>query len=360
MKISPTNTTITTALTKHENKTVKTLLMAFSSGVGMAALKDKLVESGYRADAQNGMKPVRIPRAQQEEIVRTYAEYSDEFIKKREETLSKKDINKFLEFININPKLGKKMFNEHFNKLLNTFLLLKDNRGFNELNNIFNKNKPTMKVIDNLVSGNFSPETIKTVKNWKKSWTGALAQDKLRNMSIPEHREVEVGNFIKKLSSCLDKQSLPEKMTLYRLEGKDVLENIRVGNNKKLDLARILTKAENSQNFNVAEKKIREFVLDHEITGVQKGFMSTTLDKSFAEGFDNKIASQKNNQNILWTFTTTKGVKGMFIEGLIPQNSLEFEQEILVQKGSTFKIEDIKYNKRLKMWEISAKLSGSK
>ena len=125
-------------------------------------------------------------------------------------------------------------------------------------------------------------------------------------------------------------------------------------------MARILTKAENSQNFNVAEKKIREFVLDHEITGVQKGFMSTSLDKSFAEGFDNQIASQKNNQNILWTFTTTKGVKGMFIEGLIPQNSLEFEQEILVQKGSTFKIEDIKYNKRLKMWEISAKLSGSK
>ena len=229
---------------------------------------------------------------------------------------------------------------------------------FRNINKLFSQNTDMMKMVDNIVSQDMSPDFMNTLKNWKDGVTLAAAQNALRGVTPDKNISDKTKKVIKTLSEGIDKSTLPENIKLYRIEGKDSLKNVTLSNGKQIDLGKMLKDAELSRNFKKSVNKIREFVMDNEITAHQKGFTSTSIDKSFVETFDTPFASPLSRQNVLWTFTTTPNTKGIFVEGLNASEYAGYEQEVLLQKGSKFEINDIFYNWTNGMWEISAKVSN--
>ena len=134
------------------------------AGIEIANIREKLTQNGYKEGHFESMVPSAISQPQADEIFKKYGEYTDSLLELKKGKLSKADIKNFSNFINTNPKLGKKMFEENFNTLLNTFLILKSNIKFKNINKIFAQNTEMMKMVDNIVSQDMSPDFMNTLK----------------------------------------------------------------------------------------------------------------------------------------------------------------------------------------------------
>ena len=268
------------------------------------------------------------------------------------------DIKKLNQFLNIDKKTGRKILNENFDDLMDTYMTLTASPVFN-LNSKISQNKELYTLITNVITTPFDKNKIESVYNWKgKSHTGVAgtAQSFLR-----EHKTgmpAEAQEFTDNLSKAIDTQKLPESITLYRREGMEVLKTIMAHNDRKINLALVMQEISKMEHPEEELKKLKEFILDNEITAVQPSFMATSIDKDLVNHFEGPKGPDGGDANIIWTFNVAPNTKGLYIEALNADGTAFNEQEVLLQKGTKIKIEDIDYNKFNGMWKIKATVSN--
>lgn len=149
------------------------------------------------------------------------------------------------------------------------------------------------------------------------------------------------------ISKFLNKESLKNKMQVYRGEGGfGVFKSVDLGNGK--NLKQVLEEFTNKiETEKLPEKETQEFaykvILPNKIK--QERFMSTAIEQSAAEKYAEKV---------LWKIDVPAKTKASFIEGYNVER--ESEAELLIQMGSNLLIRDAKYDFDNKRWEIYANL----
>ena len=322
-------------------------------------IEKKLVECGFKKEFET-LEMQYLPNEYSDSIREKYGLYAENIIKNRfNKKFSREEIQRFSNFINTNAELGKKMFNNNFDKLLDVYITLSKHPNFHTTKELFSKDKNLLKMIDNLVSEDLSPEFMDCVYKWKgKANKGVAynAQQQLRHRSEKKLESTE--RFIKHLSEGLETQILPENLTLYRREGKESLKNVVLKNGETINLAKIMTDISGMERPETRVDELREFVMDNEISAIQPGFMSTTIDKNLMKWFKGVPGPDMAEPNVIWELRTTANTKGAFLEGLNADAFACEELEVLLQKNSKITIEDIQYNKYHDKWYINARVSN--
>lgn len=360
------------------NPTVQTAVISTAAASAIAAVslvkpfeisekivKEKLTQKGYQKNSEGNLCILRLSDEQKNKIYQRYGDkYTQSLVWKIEnEELEPKDLKNFTDFINIDKKLGKEMFDKHFDNLYNTYLILKSQNRFGNINEKFKNNKDIYKLVYNIVTADFDKELVDNINKWKgKSNIGdaGTAQELLREnfghygARLPESAQ----NFTNKMSKIIDTQTLPETITLYRREGMEVLKDVKLADGKHVNLAQMMKEVANEKNPDEKLKQLKEFILDNEISTIQPAFMSTSIDKDLMTSFRGPQGHDGGEPNVIWTFNVMPKTKGLYIEGLNASNTASSEQEVLLQKGSKIELENIEYNKYHDLWKINAKVSN--
>lgn len=273
------------------------------------------------------------------------------YIKDVQKGISEKNIKRMKNVLNSDKELGFDIYNNHFEKFADTFVLLpkatiKDmqyHKGIFKMVCDIAKTSPDINVYHDVC---LYQGKSRTEGNISKRMQDALRSGK-------PIKDDEVNEYANRLQKLINNYTVPEDLTLYRGEGYEVLNNLQLENGKKINLGKLMKDAAKSGD-NEKIEKIREFILDNEITAVQPAFMSTSYHWEMPDALHN---------GIIWELTPQKGTKGLFLDALNIKDTSIFgnsknEQEILLQKGSKLKIEDLFYNQERKLWKIKATVSN--
>ncbi len=152
-------------------------------------------------------------------------------------------------------------------------------------------------------------------------------------------------DFIEKYINLFE---VKKDFNVYRGEGGyGILNSVEIGNGK--NLAEFLDEVYSS----LAERSLQDnYIADIEsavrlilsnVKIVQSRFLSTAMVEK---------ATDKYAKKILWKIKVPKGTKGASIESFNVER--EAEAEFLMQKGSMFKVTNVKYNPNRKIWELEA------
>ncbi|MBR1754234.1 hypothetical protein IJ732_05290 [bacterium] len=332
-------------------------------GVSVADIENKLIKKGYQKNDDECLE-IALNDAQKERIEKKYGDSYASFViwNQNATEFSKKDIEDFSEFINIDKKLGSEMFNKHFDDLVDTYIILKCQNRFVNLNDKIKKNPDMFKLIYNVVTTDLNKDYANAVCNWKgKSNVGVAgtAQNFLRENAnkYGVHMPESSQNFVENLSKLIDEKSLPESIKLYRREGMEVLSDVKLQDGKHVNFAQMMKDVANSDNKDEKLQELKEFILDNEIVATQPAYMATSIDKDVVKSFKGPQGTN-GNSNVVWNFSVKPNTKGFYIEGVNANSVASKEQEVLLQKGSKIKIEDINYNKYHDEWQIDATVSN--
>lgn len=165
----------------------------------------------------------------------------------------------------------------------------------------------------------------------------------------------EINKQINAISSFIDTQKIKTPARLYRGEGIERLSNVKLKNGKTVNLAEMMASARGDQN---KINKIREFVLDNSLEATEKGFMSTTMDKSIALDFASPKPSDTGRvPKMVWILDTKPNTKGAYLDPLNLGGKASFEKEVLLQRDSNIKIKDINFKDGL--WYVKGEVSNT-
>lgn len=316
-------------------------------------IEKKFTENGYTKgvakDENNKEYPYLIKTFNENEktsLKEKYGDFYEHHMGMVEEPLYEYDLDNMKNFLNIDKKRGKKIFNENFDDFLHTFLLIKNNGRLRVINEDRDKNLFTC--VANIAENPMNAQTRKDFSDYQgKTYNGGIVtkmQKYLRGQSPLYKFSKDVQNHIKNMSQYIETQPLPENMKLYRGEGYEILSKVQLNNDKTVNLGKMMENALTSKNENEI-KKVKEFIQDNELVAVQPSFMSTTT-----------IGKMSYIDNIMWEFEADKGAKGIYLEGLNTGNVSSRLSEVLLQKGTKINIIDAEIvdNK----WHIRAKISA--
>lgn len=366
---------------KVSKPTVQTALMSSvaASAIAAAALakpktvkeittneiEKKLVQKGFIKNDEDNYVIKKLSDEQKERINKRYGENNARhlFWGYENNEIEPSDLKKFKDFIDIDKKLGSDMFNNHFDNLLDTYLILKTQNRFCNINNQFNDNPDKYKIVYNIIKTDFDDGLIENLGKWKgQSNVGdaGTAQTYLREgpekfgIELPESTQ----KYLDKMTKLIDTQPLPETTKLYRREGMEVLKDVKLQDGTHINLAQMMKDIAGEKHPEEKLNKLKELILDNEITATQPGFMATSLDKELMATFKGPDGPDGGYANVIWTFDVAPNTKGFYIEPVNSSLCLSTEQEVLLQKGSKMVIEDIDYNKYHDKWAIKAKVSN--
>jgi hypothetical protein len=310
-------------------------------------VENKLLQFGYEKKGENYLIKT-LPKEELKFYEETTGRGADVYLK-NVMNLSKEDTASFKEFLNINPKLGNKMFNENFENLLITFCNVKFNNQLNKLKH----DKNFYNLITNIITNPPSYETKVSLNNYKgKVYEKGIAKDAqkyLRDKAVDSNVDTsdDVKKFIKNISSYIDTQKLPENMHLYRGERLYIMQNAQLGNGNTINLAEKMQNAAESKNYQNIED-VKSFIKNNDITVTQPAFMSTSVNQD--SGFERK-------DWIFWDLTTDANTKGIYLDGL-NTSFYTFQEELLVQKGAKIKIKDVSYDANKNIWYLKGNVSN--
>ncbi len=348
-----------------------------SKTLSVKDVEKKLIEIGYTKD-KNGVLNRKLTEEQKTKIEKDYAElYYRDGISKipmyktienfYETPIYPIEIKNYIQFIGMDKKQGMDVFKNNFEKSFKVFQNITQN-GYSYENLKNNKNIYQMVINYIKTEDNDPVNTTITLEDYKYDCNGGVAnyaQELLRTGKF-EHEKfwLDTGRLTKEqieklkqktteyannLADIIDKQIVPEGLILYRGDGYKSLSEVKLDNGKSVDLGAMMNAAKNSGNKNEIDK-IKEFVLDNEITAVQPGFLSTSVSKDGVQEF--------TGGGILWKLQPEPGTKGHYMEITNLTGSFPKEQEILLQKGSKMKIQDINFDSKNGFWIINAKVSN--
>lgn len=277
----------------------------------------------------------------------TFKDLTPEFLPEHTK-YTKEDINEFKKFLNADTKLGNHILKNYFPEAVNVFSVLK----YNNKTQVYKDKNLYSAVMNLIMSSPKEDEHLSILKYKGKTYDLGVASDSqkylrenYKDKSISPSAEVKT--FIDNVASFLDKQVLPEKMELYRGERYGVFENVKIGD-KSINLGEMMQSAAQSKDYNEIEK-VKEFVLNNEITVTQPAFMSTSA---------NKDTALERKNGIFWIFETEPNTKGAYLEGL-NTSFYTFQDEVLLQKNSKIKLMSCDYNSDENIWCIRAKVSNT-
>lgn len=182
-----------------------------------------------------------------------------------------------------------------------------------------------------------SREQMAAIMNYKSVGFKELNRSIINGSLTPQQQQ-----FSDTISQMIDKHIIRKPMKLYRGEGLGILKKVTASDGETLDLGKILGQARKEGNLDETVKKL----LDKNLGVKQDAFMSTSLSDRFWG---------RNSLN--WELDLEPGSKGVFLETLpIAEGGREFE--VLMQKGSKMKIQDIKLKEHPSgpQWYIKARL----
>lgn len=316
--------------------------------VSVNDIEKKLTENGFVKDEYGEFSKTFSPE-EANELSNKIGPHINEYRKIFKTPLQKETLILFKDFLNIDKEKGAKLLEKNFNKTLTTFLILGYNGRLKSFIDKCKENKNYFGLIENIANCDIESH-LKSIASYKTdtlcSINFVLRKQYADNTKIPSHMQTEINN----ISNCINTQPIKNPIKLYRGEGYEVLSKVKLENGKTLDLAKLMLKAKESNNPQKI-KKVRELILNHEIKAFQPGFLSTSTNKRIGEKF-------ACSNCILWEITTKPKTKGVFVEGLNITGYYSSEDEVLLQKGTTLKINDAKYDKETKNWIICAEASN--
>lgn len=306
--------------------------------VSDSALDKLFAENNFRKD-QHGRVFKKLTHSEARQIERIYGDtIAAQSVKDCYKPANKGIQNSFREFLEIgdNYAIAKK----NFDSMYTGFSILYDKfPDYAQFSAFLKENPAYTQLIQNMALNSPKSKAVyEALDNYKGS--GYLKINKaLRDKTTTPTPEVQ--NQIKLISSFLDTQEIKTPIKLYRGDGYEVLNNIKLKDGSSVNLGAAMVKAGLSRDEKQINK-IREYVLNHDITAHQPSFMSTSIDKSAVyDGFLSEVSNGK--RNVLFELKTKPNTKGAFLEQLPGREFLAQEKEVLLQKGSDLRISDVKF-----------------
>lgn len=312
----------------------------------------KLIENGYKQDNSGIMKKV-LEKQEKQILNQKYGFYAHYFKKMLSMPLSPKTINEFNNFVKSGGEIGKKLLEKGFTTLLSTFFILRKSNCIEDFEAKSYQNPETFKLIENIANNDLNKKTFKSLSVYKGkvyTGTGQYIQEALR---IGKTHSKRIQNHINNISSYIDKQTIPDSIKLYRGESLHAnLMHVKTDSGEEINLGHKMFLASKS-NDNKEINKIKEFILDNEITFKIPAFASTSINKNVAIDFT-KSCSFDNR--VIFNLDVSPNTKGVFIESLYTKGKFKHQNEVLLQKGSEVKIKSLDYDKENGIWILNGKV----
>ncbi len=171
-----------------------------------------------------------------------------------------------------------------------------------------------------------------------------------------------VKGFIDDLSSLIQRQEIPESITVYRSEGflyvnnsdnnYGCLRNCQLSNeyNGKT-MAQVMSEISAMSDPAMRQEaylKLRQHLLCNSCLATNERFMSCSL-------FPTR---QATTGDVAWEITLPKGTHATYIQGNIPTNEYGTECELLLQRDSNVAITDIVFDNTRNLWTIKATVTN--
>lgn len=160
----------------------------------------------------------------------------------------------------------------------------------------------------------------------------------------------DVQKKIDAITTYLNLFETKKDITVYRGEKSfGLFDIVKTPDNIKLsDILKFYDNHLISSNFdessiNYANKLVNTLIVGTKIK--QSRFLSTAMQQKATEQYAKKV---------FWKIKVPSGTKGASIESFNIERTAE--AEFLMQRGSSFKINNITYNKRRKIWEFEAEI----
>lgn len=312
-------------------------------------IEDKLVQHGFEKNEEGKFKK-NISSKKEEELKQKMSFFVKNYKKYFEKPLQDYTIDWFKDFLNIDSNVGHKLLNKYFDNTFLTYMILGHNCRLKTFMEKCREDKNYFGLIENIANSDME-NSIYSFASYKMDSSSDMNNElrkKAKNpeYEIPEHLKKDIDNF----SSYIDTQVIKNPIKLYRSEGYEVLQAVKFGDGKIINLAKIMHDANEKDKENELVNQIREFVQDNKLTAIQAGFMSTSMNQERGSDFFKK--------GFIWEITTAPNTKGVFVEGLNISSRYPSEDEVLLQKGTTLTINDIKFDKKEKRWTVFATASN--
>lgn len=326
-----------------------TLVKPAKKDITVEDIEQKLIERKYKKSSDGSLFKKVSPK-EKAQIEEKYGSFADVYRYTLMKPVTKEDLKEFKDFLDIDKKSGQKMFNENFDQLYISYSILKRSGAYKNFVETSKKDKKYFELFSNIINANLDENAMKVFTSYKTDSTSSMNFE-LREKS--QNRKHKIPEGIQKkldaISSYIDTQKISKPIKLYRGEGFQVLNGIKMKNGKTLDLGKMMLEA-SLINDRKKINKIKELVADNEITTIQSGFLSTTMNKNVSDKFA--------RDQVVWEFETEPDTKGIFIEGLNMFGIYADEEEVLLQKNSKITLTDIDFNSDNGVWYIKAKVSN--
>ena len=321
-------------------------------------IEHKLFDLGYKKDKNHSLRKI-FSEKEKEDLKEKYGKYSEDYKKILETPVTKKDLIKFKHLLEIDKTSGKHMLDNNFEKTFQTFCVLNKN---NNIDGLIRQGRAGFNLVKEFVQneelGKDATEDILDYKLDSHYGKGRAIQVALKEKYFDKDFKVEpdVQKYIDNISGTIDKHTLPKGLNLYRVEKpRATLENVSLKDGTNVNLAQMMLDASKSGNPEEIAK-VKEFVLDNEITAVNPRFMSTTVDNGVNDSWGKTLVLTKTS--VLWKMTTESNTKGLYLEPFNVTGKYAEQKEILLQHGSKMTITNIDFDADKRTWTINAKVSN--
>lgn len=324
-------------------------------GISDKDIEKKLLNLNYKKDEQGNLVK---NFTKDDEIIlsKKYGKYAQDYKTLLQNPVTTSDIKSFKTFIDIDKKTGEKLYKNNFENFFTIFCILKNN---NNLSSIKAKGPEMMKIISNVAENDkINKDSLESLIIYKTDVYDGIGQSIQSALNAECDLNETIQNHIDNITSVIDKCDLPENLSLYRVERpRTNLRTAKQHGTDSVNLSQMVVNAAKSGDKNEIDK-VKEFILDNEITVTNPRFMSTSLNDNINETFNLFGKSTVKGTRILWRLKTEPQTKGIFIEAVNITGKDANQNEILLQKNSKMTITNVDYDEENRMWIFDAKVSN--
>lgn len=323
--------------------------MVKKADVSIPEIEQKLLKNGFTKDFQGNLSRI-FTEEEENALKKNYGFFTTQYKKVYQQPLDKESLQDFKNFLDIDKNKSRQMFDNNFDKMFFTYSLLKKNNLSNDFSKLCQENKSYYTLFQNLVNNAPDKNTEKVL--YKHKLDAILnINESLREKALNKDYIIddESQKLINTISDYIETQKISNPVKLYRGEGFEVMKNVTTKDGSSVDLSEMMNDAAKLRNPQEIEK-VKKFILENDISIIQPGFMSVSLDKNVGNNF--------SRNGIVWELTTEPNAKGVYMEGVNIPSMHTSENEVFMQKGSKLKITDVDYNRFENVWKIKANLSN--
>ncbi len=307
-------------------------------------------ENNYKKTDDGGYVKTLTPK-EKKDMWTSFDAHKNDLQKLNERTITKDEVQAFDDFLNIADGKALK-HSEHFDNLLISFLILKDNGLYPRFKELVQQNSAYMDLVLNYATSPAQISDVNYLNSYKRN-PNSPVNEYLRYVETNPEKKIPAGiqEEIDILTKYIDTQTIKEPIKVFRTDTFHILSNVKTKNGTNINLAQIMQDAEGNPKL---VNEVREFVADNEISTKQAAFLSTSLNNNIADffGFNNR-----DKNNIIWEMTVESGSKGVYLEAFNGNNVLSKENEFLLQRGADIKISDVVFDDKNGIWKIKANVS---